>query len=283
MTNLVLGAAFNYTKDQVKPFLLSLRQHYSDEIVLLINDQTDQQTLDFYEENSVYTYIPDETLTRDTGNVRRFYHYLDCLEHFEHTDNILLTDVRDVIFQSDPFENYPQHQLEFFAEPEIFENCTKHNSPWYMNLYGKELLDKISKQYILCAGTTMGKKDQIIFYIKSLIDEIERLIKLGKAHGTCDQAVHNHLVYSNIFENYRINHNGSGLVSTMHHSKVLRFNRQGYMLNDDDTVTPIVHQYDRCGYMSAVFLKNALSLKGSNGIKAAAEYAAKHFPEHDLG
>jgi hypothetical protein len=34
--------------------------------------------------------------------------------------------------------------------------------------------------------------------------------------------------------------------------------------------------------MSVVFLKNALGLKGK-GIRAAAEYAANNFFEHDLG
>ena len=42
---------------------------------------------------------------------------------------------------------------------------------------------------------------------------------------------------------------------------MLRFNRQGYMLNDNNSITPVVHQYDRCGYMSSVFLKNALKVK----------------------
>jgi hypothetical protein len=283
MKNLVLGSAFNYTVDHVKPFVMSLRQHYDGLILFLINENTDKKTLDFYEEHEIYTYIPDENLTKATGNVKRFYHYLDCLDHFPDVENILLTDVRDVIFQLNPFANYPQYELEFFAEPEIFENCKQHNAPWYSNLYGADELEKISKEYVLCAGTTMGKTEKILDYIKTLINEIEILIKLNKAHGTCDQAAHNHIVYNKKFSNFRINHNGQGLVSTMHHSKLLKFNRQGYLLNDDNSVTPVVHQYDRCGYMSLVFLKNALQVKGSVGTKLVSEYASKFFPEHDLG
>ena len=67
--NLILGSAFNYTAEQVKPFVLSLRKFYSGDVVFVINNNTDQDTLKFYEEQNIYTYIPDETLNKSTGNV----------------------------------------------------------------------------------------------------------------------------------------------------------------------------------------------------------------------
>jgi hypothetical protein len=278
--NLVLGAAFGYDIEKVKPFVLSLRRHY-DGIVVFVVDNVSDSLASFYEEHNIYTYVPDSPVNRGYGNVDRFRYYLDCLENFEDVDNVMLSDIRDVIFQSNPFAEYPKHDIELFAEPEVFGKCS-HNGPWYNGLYGAEQLDKIKDEHVLCAGTTLGKFDTIVQYITILIEEIVKLEDAGKAHGTCDQAVHNHIVYTGRFADYRINQNGEGLVSTMHHSKTLTFDRQGRMLNNDGNPTPVVHQYDRCGPMSVVFLKNALGLTGKE-IRTAAEYAANNFFEHDLG
>lgn len=281
MTNLVLGAAFGYNVDKVKPFVLSLRRYYSDMIVFVV-DQLDPATEEFYAEHNIYTFVPDAPVNRGYGNVDRFRFYLDCLEQLEDIDRILLTDIRDVVFQSDPFANDIAHDIEFFAEPELFKNCS-HNGPWYAGLYGQDELAKIGDEWVLCAGTTLGRRDTIEKYVSDLITEIEKLEQSGRAHGTCDQAVHNYLVYNGFFDNYGINQNGQGLVSTMHHSKTLTFDRQGRMLNEDGSPTPIVHQYDRCGPMSLIFLKNALGSTGRAGIQACANYAITNFFEHDLG
>jgi hypothetical protein len=280
MNNLVLGAAFGYDVEKVKPFVISLRRHY-DGLIVFVVDNLSSDLEKFYEEHNIITYIPADPINRTYVNVDRFRFYLDCLENFEDVDNIMLTDIRDVVFQSNPFAEYPKHSIEFFAEPELLGHCT-HNGPWYAGLYGSDALDKIKDKYVLCAGTTIGNRETIVKYISELINEIVNLEASGKAHGTCDQSVHTHLVYTGVFGDYRINQNGEGLVSTMHHSKTLTFDRQGRMLNLDGTPTPVIHQYDRCGPMSVVFLKNALGLKGK-GIKTAADYAAANFFEHDLG
>ena len=277
--NLVLGAAFGYGVEKVKPFVLSLRRHYDGIIVFVVEHVTDELA-EFYQEHDIYTCVPEGPVNRGYANVDRFRYYLDCLENFDDIDNVMLTDIRDVVFQSNPFDHYPKHDIELFAEPEVFGKCN-HNGPWYTGLYGAQQLDKIKDEYVLCAGTTLGKFDTMVQYITVLIEEIAKLEQAGLAHGTCDQAVHNHIVYTGRFSDYRINHNGQGLVSTMHHSKTLTFDRQGRLLNNDGTPTPVVHQYDRCGAMSVVFLKNALGLTGK-GIRTAADYAANNFFEHDL-
>lgn len=281
MKNLILGAAFGYNIDKVKPFVLSLRRHF-DGLVVFVVDNVSNDLARFYEEYDIITYVPDSPIRKGYGNVDRFRFYLDCLENFEDVDNVMLSDIRDVVFQSDPFVDYPKHDIELFAEPEIFGKCA-HNGPWYNGLYGAEQLDKIKDQYVLCAGTTLGKFSTIVQYITILIEEISKLEVAGKAHGTCDQAVHNYIVYTGRFADYRINHNGEGLVSTMHHSNILNFNRQGLLLNNDGTPTPVVHQYDRCGPMSTIFIKNALGLTGRQGIRVSADYAIANFFEHDLG
>lgn len=279
--NLVIGSAFGYSVDKIKPFVLSLRKFYDGDILFIVNNLNEELT-NFFNQYSIYSYIPQEPLNPHTGNVFRFKWYLECLtENFLNVEHILVTDVRDVVFQDNPFARPPTKSIEFFAEPELFDNCP-HNRPWYKSLYDEEGVSKIKNEYVLCAGTTLGKRKEIIFYFQELLKEIDRLSKLGRAFGQCDQAVHNYLVYNGTFSDYQINHNGKGLVSTMHHSKLLTFDRNGRLLNDDGSPIPIVHQYDRCAFMSLNLLRNALDAKGKKGVIECAQYVANHFHEVDL-
>jgi hypothetical protein len=279
--NLIIGLAAGYSVDKIKPFVLSFRKHSQDDI-LLVMDKVLPDMAEFCEINYVYTCIPEEPLQLSTCQIKRYEIYLDCLEdHFADAENVLIADVRDVVFQSDLFAEYPKKSLEFFAEPEFFKNC-QHNAPWVEGIYGKERVQEIADQYVICSGTTLGTRAGMIKYLKTMVGEFARLAEMGRPlSGGQDQPVHNHLVYDNKFTDFNINQNGSGPICTMHHSKSLTFNRSGQLLNDDGSVIPVVHQYDRCGAMSVVFLKNALGLTGK-GIRTAAEYAANNFFEHDL-
>jgi len=280
--NLVIGAVFGYTVDKIKPFVTSLRQHYQDNVLFVVDSISDEMQ-EFCNLNNVYTYIPDETSRSASVIISRFEYYLNCLENnFLDVENIMVTDVRDVVFQSNPFANNLAHDIEFFAEPELIGNC-KHNGVWYKTVYGDIALDKVKDQYVVCVGTTIGTRSAVMEYFKKIIDEIDRLAAIDKSFWAADTVVHNYLVYDNQFSNFGINHNGEGLVSTMHHSTKLIFNRTGQLLNNDGTVVPVIHQYDRCGPMSTVMLKNALGLSGRRGIKESADYAIANFFEHDLG
>jgi hypothetical protein len=279
--NLVMGMSCGYDLEKIKPFILSLRQYYNDDIVVLIDRVTADHDK-FFEDNRVYSYIPDDPLVRNTCQLTRYEHYLNCInDHFQDVDNILIADIRDVVFQSDPFAEYPKHSLEFFAESVLFKNCV-HNTPWVAANYGQQRVSQIGEKNVICSGTTMGTRKGIIEYCQAMSNEIKRFALAGRPIVGWDQPLHNHLIYSNIFNDYSINYNGIGPVSTMHYFTQLTFNRKGLLLNDDGKVTPIVHQYDRCGPMGTVFVKNALNGKGRAGMKAAADYAIANFFEHDL-
>lgn len=280
--NLVMGLTFGYNVDKIKPFVLSLRQYYNDDVLFILSEP-DEEMSDFLEEHDIMSFVPDEPLRKETCQIMRYSNYKDCLnEYFNETEYVLITDVRDVIFQDDPFKNPVLHELEFFAEPETFKNC-KHNTPWINAIYGSERVKEIANEYILCSGTTMGTRQGIIKYCEEMIAEIDKLEKNGrKVFAGEDQPIHNHVVYNRVFDNYGINQNGIGIISTMHHAKKLSFNRNGYLLNDNGEITPVVHQYDRLGAFSLVLLKNAFKLKGAEGIKTVSKYATDNFFDHDL-
>lgn len=280
--NLIMGVALGYSLDKVKPFVMSLRKYYDDYIVFVTDNVSDEMKK-FYNDYNVHTYIPEEQMNKNTVIIDRHRYYYDCItSNFEDIESVFLVDIRDIVFQDNPFKDYPKYDLEFFAEPEIFKNCN-HNSPWLRNVYGDDRVQKIANEYVVCCGTTMGSREGILNYLETMIEEIKRIESNGrKLSGGEDQPLHNHLVYNNVFKNFRINHSGKGLVATMHHSKTLNFNRKGYLLNDNGELTPVIHQYDRLGAFSLVFLKNALTVKGADGIRTVSKYATENFFDHDL-
>lgn len=277
-----MGLAFGYSVDKIKPFVLSLRKYYQDDILFILSDPSNEVST-FLEENDVMSFIPDEPLRKETCQIMRYSNYKDCLtEYFTETENVLVADVRDIIFQDNPFVKPLEHELEFFAEPEQFKNC-RHNTPWINAIYGQERVNQIAEEYILCSGTTMGTREGMIKYCEEMIAEIARLAQRGRqVFAGEDQPIHNHVVYSGVFNNYGVNQNGIGAISTMHHAKILKFSREGYLLNNDGNVTPVVHQYDRLGAFSLVLLKNALQVKGAEGIRTVSKYATENFFDHDL-
>ena len=104
MSELVIGAAYGYRPNDLKPFILSLRRHYDGD-VLFITDTLDEEFTNFYNDNTIITLELDNILdNRWDMQHARFKIYKDILEeHFQDTTRILLTDTRDVVFQDNPF------------------------------------------------------------------------------------------------------------------------------------------------------------------------------------
>lgn len=284
MANLVMGIASGYTVEKIKPFIMSLRQHYDDYIVLFMNEVSPEME-EFSSKFSIHTCIPEHPLSNNPIQVLidRWVLYREFLNerHFDDVENILMADTRDIVFQDNPFKYLLAHSVEFFLEPEKFKNCA-HNRPWIVGCYNEQRAQEIDDEFIICAGTIMGTMSGMTNFVEVMSKEIERLTASGKGVQYVDQPIVSHLVYGGQVDDYGLNHNGHGAVATMHHSKELTFNRSGVLLNYDGTVIPVVHQYDRCGAASVIFVKRAMRLRGKAGIKEAADYVANNFFEHDI-
>mmetsp|Transcript_12911 Transcript_12911/g.27876 ORF Transcript_12911/g.27876 Transcript_12911/m.27876 type:complete len:867 (+) Transcript_12911:75-2675(+) len=116
------------------------------------------------------------------------------------TDGVMLTDVRDVYFQSDPFAFVTSpHELMLFEE--IFPGVT--NEHWLTDLPVKKCRNvTVGPVPVLCSGSTMGTREGIINYIQVMVEEFD----YWKARVNCrcdmvgdDQSIHNYLYYTNRF------------------------------------------------------------------------------------
>lgn len=259
MRNLILGTAYGYTTDAIAPFVKSLRRHWDGDCVLVVKSLSEKDK-EFFNKFK----IASVELRLDLPNPKdiqttRYGIYKQILEsNYSDVDQILITDVRDVVFQDDPFKGMSGAELEFFLEPSLFKNCTA-NWPWVGGIYGREGMDLVADQWVICSGTTCGKRSSMISYFKIMNEEIQRIINTGRpVYPGEDQPIHNYLVYTGRFDDFTLHKNGEGPISTMHHQHILTFDRDGRLLNNDGNPIPVVHQWDRIGPCKSVIERIAL-------------------------
>lgn len=176
--------------------------------------------------------IPDP----DNGypvNSRRFLAYSEFLKGVD--EPVVITDIRDVIFQKNPEQFMPTDGLNVFEEAEgkRIIDCG-YNFMW-MDELG---VNKWNLKPIICSGVTSGSN--IYDYCREMWD---RLIGAPTIAGI-DQAVHNDLIYSGLPA--AIHKNEDAEVYTVGHLPLESVEvRDGFILNKSGETPCMVHMYDR--------------------------------------
>lgn len=166
------------------------------------------------------------------------------------------TDIRDVYFQRNPFENLPTMTttLHVFEEPARIEQSLA-NSNWLRNTYPDLNMKDMYTRNIICSGTTLGGKPAMDMYARATVHQFDvtQSTRLGG-----DQGHHNFLIRTNKLvgipniTNITIHEQGRGLVNTVGLIAKLRgplsevgVLRNGTVWNSDGTISPVVHMFDR--------------------------------------
>lgn len=320
MKNLVLGLVKNYSFEQIRPFVASLRSTGYDGDICLMHSDIDQDSLDALRQydvilfpftmgrinlgfrrvhfctllskishsplNSLYPIYrlyarmvgwlsdrkPDPALAKcrlaaATFNVycvRYPLYYLFLSQNRGKYDKVMLADVRDVIFQRDPFDFDSPAELNCFLEDDrqVIADCP-YNSNWLRSGFGEETLRAFGGKLVSCSGVTVGSYDAIMRYLELMVDEMVQL----KSHPAgMDQGVHNYLLYKGKLNGAHVFPNGAAPVLTMGKTVDLPtpIDDDGRILNNDGTVVNVLHQYDRHIEHGNFELKDE-----GNGIKLA--------------
>jgi len=217
----ILGLATNLPLWECRKFVDSLRATgYSGHLILGIAPDAPQGLLDYFKEAKVTTKVI-EMASNCTFNVKnwhcpkaypdykitwaRFPMYRDWLNECpECTDGIILTDVRDVYWQRDPFTTAGklgmEHNLMVFEE--IFPALdTTH----WLTKFPVDQCKKFNfgKTPMLCSGSVMGSREGIIDYVNTMVEEFDVWIKDENCRIDLvgdDQSVHNYLYYAGKLE-----------------------------------------------------------------------------------
>ena len=109
----------------------------------------------------------------------RYYLYQQWAVHYNRGVNIMTTDSRDVLFQSNPFlyriNEWKSADLIVFLETHPFKTIRRcfWNSRWIRECYGELGLKQIGRRVVSCSGVTMGTRDAILVYVsRSFRDRI---------------------------------------------------------------------------------------------------------------
>jgi hypothetical protein len=157
-------------------------------------------------------------------------------------EEVVTSDIRDVVFQSDPFASQIR-KLEIAVEPTIRVTRNEHNHIWLTAAFGKECADRYIGNKVSCSGVTAGTKTEMLSYFERMTLEIN---ELRGFIGPIDQAVHNHLWYSGQLGNHSALENGDSRVLTLQYEDMSRINIDDrWLVFDGKLKVPVIHQYDR--------------------------------------
>jgi hypothetical protein len=292
----ILAAAKGYNIEQVEPWVESLKQtSFAGKIFVIVYD--DNVSLKNYLASKGITVV--EGIDRGLTNIatQRFLDYTQLLEseHCKEVDLAIHTDIRDVVFQTDP----GKWLNENIGEARIIatgEGVTYRHEDWngdgLQQQFGKEMFDQLVDQETICSGIIAGEKQALA----NLFQTIHELAFFsGDPGGFIDQHFHNiaiRKVFSNITwvvpadEDWVCNC-GTLIAIPMNspdwsssprtpYNSFERFRKGTYVENmlvdlpvmkDSQVCTPsgkpyaIVHQYDRYQPWKNVLLEKYVALK----------------------
>lgn len=284
--NLVMGAVKGYSFSQLRPFVLSIRQSGFKGDVCLIYSGLSADTLEKLR-NLEVVLVPMQYRGNGALNswsrfwklikpvmiflgksaagrlimknitplqTSRFYNYNDFLRRNRAKyKNVLVTDVRDVIFQADPFRKFSTTKVQCYEEDRDLSEDTQFNLPWIHALFGDAAAGSFKDAKIVCSGTIMGGIDEMIEYI----GQMEKLLLSAKdiGIGGSDQGLHNYLLRTKA-HNADIVPNARGEVLTVFEPNIGKYQMvDGLFRDHSGDVIPVIHQYDRIASLEAALLK----------------------------
>lgn len=306
--NIIIGLATgpSYTFDKIITFCKSARQSgFSGSVILgvssLAGNEEKKRRRIFKRFNVTAVYLDGLKGNEWGQSTCRYHAYLEFILHFaSESDSILVSDVRDVFFQADPFtsptygsENFlnTSVQLLLFSEGlnDISEQQatlrnTRANFRWIRNIYGLKKSNLIASNGVLCSGTTMGTKSGMVYYTRAMLYEAYRCLRRnlkkydGKRGHVCsggaDQGFHNYLFWNNMLNTSVALLNAAGPVYTIGIFRGKPVRSLNFEQNSDGEVispsargvqllVPVVHQWDRhIDLVKHVYQKFELQLEG---------------------
>jgi len=243
---LVLGAASGYGPRQVKAFVASLRSvHDGPAAILTDRPEALGPLLERFSVDCLLPAVPPGYAPHP-GSAR----FLDALQAIEalyqDAGTILLSDVRDVVFQADPFAP-PPAGVEFTIEAEP-RTLAEHgaNLRWIAALAGAGVARSVAGAPCVCSGTILGPRDDMLRLIRQMMLLMAVPRSAVPAAFGADQAAVNLIAHWRLLGGAAVlpNH---GRIATigMTDPAALSLDPGGLIRGPGGRVSAIVHQYDR--------------------------------------
>jgi hypothetical protein len=249
--NLIIGGFTNYGINQLKPWVISAKEVAGSNDVVLVYGNVSEETLDWLVEQGIIV-VPMVQVNNVPIHVLRFlsiHNYL--VNHWQHYDYVVTTDVKDVYFQTDPFKFLVDRKLVIASEGLKYKD-----EPWgnenLFQAYGQYVYEEFKNNEIFNVGTFGGKSE----YVKDMVFHIFTN-GINRPIPIVDQAVFNVLINTQPFKDVvrKTMQWAAELGTIMDPSKIEQFRpnllfpepvfEDGLVKDWTGKVFPIVHQYDR--------------------------------------
>ena len=193
--DLIIGAFSNYGYDVVKPWIESINQTTfdGDKVIITINtsEETNQKIRD-----AGFTVVPKKSDGKMMFHMERFLHLFNYLKDnkFDYR-YVVTTDVRDVIFQSNPIEWLEENAIGFGDKQLVAssEAILIKNESWnrenIFKCFGETFYENIKESEVLCVGTLAGTGIAICDLCGLLFQ-----LSINRADWVADQAAYNFLM-----------------------------------------------------------------------------------------
>ena len=241
--NLILGFCTGYRFKAIESFIASVL-NISDTVQLcLFTHGLDKKFENVAAQHSIL--VEDASPFLDLGfhpqNARYFAYQQFLHKNRNAYDRVLLTDVRDVFFQSDPFSvRHPKSICFSLEDTKIMWETI--NQGWIRDIYGDDLLADISKNHVACSGTTLGTTAGIENYLDIICTEL--LNRSFDRTQVYDQGIHNYIVWK-LRPDWGWVDETDLVVNTVGCTGPERISVIDDLVVIDGTIPPVVHQWDR--------------------------------------
>lgn len=178
------------------------------------------------------------------GRYFLYFRYLNQRKDlFSH---VLLSDVRDVVFQSDPFRYATRPGLYCFLDPTVRLGDEPVNTRWTLNLFGDAYYQTRIGNRIFCSGTMIGDYESMLDLLHQMCTVLIQALPRAVGQIGDDQAAYNHLLWENRIANAIYCENCENAVMTLKNAATdsLVFDGSGTVLNLDGSPAPVLHQYE---------------------------------------
>jgi capsular polysaccharide biosynthesis protein len=241
--NLVMGLCTGYGFDVIEAFVASLFHHVENVDLCLFSRDMDAAFGRAVARFGILLRDPGPYLTAGVhpmiGRFRMFRDFLE--EHGQDYGQVLLTDVRDVLFQDDPFAIPRPREVSFAAE-DVLIGANELNAMWVRAVAGDAVLREIGHCVVSCAGTTIGSTAGIRAYLDQMCALFDQM-GFDQARNY-DQGVHNVLV-SRIQPEWGVLDTDDRIVGTVGCTSADRVAIVEGAILVDGRRPAVVHQWDR--------------------------------------
>jgi hypothetical protein len=247
--NLIIGVLTKYSWPKIAPFIASYTKSgfkNCDLIIFVYN--IPQSTITKMKSFRVIVYnVPEKYRYKKITNFRWKIYEDFLISNINKYNLVFSTDLRDVFFQKDFFNNYNSNISFLGVALEDGYLSERINKKWLIDAYGVDLYNSIKNQRIICAGTVWGTIDKLIEFSKIMWEKLES--KWSLKNNVADQAVANYLIYHDkMFNDCLIkSENKNGLIMTigLTKEKDIYFDINDNIVNGKGEVAAAIHQYDR--------------------------------------